>query len=235
MSLETTLAAPFEGELVLYTYFRSSCSCRVRTACQLKGTPLSYHYVNLLKGEQQAQPYLDEVNPNGLVPALQVRNASGKTVATISQSVAILEFLEEAVPSKRSLLPSDPFQRARVRELVNIVACDIQPPTNLRILKRVNGLGVTNQEWFREYMERPLAAYEKILRDTAGKYSVGDEVSLADVCLVPAIENALRWEVDMAKFPKVMNVFETIRNLPEFRAADWRHQEDTPENLKVKD
>lgn len=228
-------SAPSEGELILYTYFRSSCSCRVRTACQLKGIPLTYRFVDLLKGEQQAQPYVDEVNPNGLVPTLLLKNAAGHTETTISQSVAILEFLEEAFPSKRSLLPLDPLQRARVRELVNIVACDIQPPTNLRILKRVNGLGVTNQQWFREYMERPLAAYERILGDTAGKFSIGDEVSLADVCLAPAIENALRWEVDMVKFPKVMSVFERIRELPEFQAADWRHQEDTPENLKMKD
>lgn len=225
----------FEGELVLYSYFRSSCSCRVRTACQLKGIPLTYRYVNLLKGEQQAQTYLDGVNPNGLVPTLVVKDASGNTLKTISQSIAIMEFLEETVPSKRSLLSSDPLQRARVRELVNIVACDIQPPTNLRILKRVNSLGVTNQEWFREYMERPLAAYERILGDTAGLYSVGDDVSLADVCLAPAIENALRWEVDMWPFPRVMKVFETIRDMPEFKAADWRHQEDTPGNLKAKE
>lgn len=229
-----TIPKPFEGELVLYSYFRSSCSCRVRTACQLKGIPLTYRYVNLLRGEQQAQPYLDEINPNGLVPTLLVKDASGNTATMISQSIAILEFLEEAIPSKKSLLPSDALQRARVRELVNIVACDIQPPTNLRILKRVNGLGITNQEWFREYVERPLAAYERILGVTAGRYSVGDEISLGDVCLAPAIENALRWEVDMAKFPRTMKVFETIRDLPEFKIADWRHQEDTPENLRAK-
>lgn len=230
-----TVSKPFDGELVLYSYFRSSCSCRIRTACQLKDIPLTYRYVNLLKGEQQAQLYLDEINPNGLVPTLLVKDASGGTVTTISQSLAILEFLEEAALSIRSLLPSEPLQRARVRELVNIVACDIQPPTNLRILKRVNGLGVTNQEWFQEYMERPLAAYERILGDTAGKYSVRDEISLADVCLAPAIENALRWEVDMSLFPRTMKVFEAIRLLPEFRAADWRHQEDTPDCLKAKD
>ncbi|KAK4502717.1 hypothetical protein PRZ48_006143 [Zasmidium cellare] len=230
-----TISNPFDGELVLYTYFRSSCSCRVRTACQLKGIPLTYRFVNLLKGEQQAQSYLDEVNPNGLVPTLVIKDASGDTMTTISQSVAILEFLEDIFPSKRSLLPPDPLQRARVRELVNIIACDMQPPTNLRILKRVNGLGVSNQEWFREFMERPLAAYEKILGETTGKFSVGDEVSLADVCLAPAIENALRWDVDMARFPRVMKVFKTIKELPEFKAADWRHQEDTPENLRGKD
>lgn len=234
MSSET-VPESFQGELILYTYFRSSCSARVRTACQLKDIPLTYRFVNLVKGEQNEKPYVDDINPNGLVPTLLVNDASGNKITTISQSVAILEFLEEAVPTNRSLLPKDPLHRARVRELVNIVACDTQPPTNLRILKKVNGYGVSNKDWFQQYMEKPMGAYEKILQTTAGKYSVGDEVTLADVFLAPAIENALRWEVDMSKFTKVMRVFETIRELPEFKAADWRHQEDTPDDLKAKD
>ncbi|EME84180.1 uncharacterized protein MYCFIDRAFT_152431 [Pseudocercospora fijiensis CIRAD86] len=221
--------------LTLYTYFRSSCSCRVRTACHLKDIPLDYKFVNLVAGEQKAGPYIDQVNPSGLVPALVVRDASGKTVATITQSVAILEFLEEAFPTSRPLLPraSQPLLRARVRELVGIIACDIQPPTNLRIVKRLNGLGVTNQQWFQEMMESPLTAYESFLKGTAGKYSVGDEVTLADVCLAPAIENALRWEVDLSKVPNVVRVFDALKVLPEFVKGDWKHQDDTPENLRA--
>lgn len=231
MSLVSTLDI---GELILYTYFRSSCSCRVRTACALKNIPLIFRYVNLIKGEQVSEPYIDAVNPNGTVPTLIVNDSSGKIVATITQSIAILDFLEEAFPSTLPLLPpvSDPFLRAKVRELVGIIACDVQPPTNLRILKTVNGLGVTNQVWFQTIMEKPLQAYEEILIQTAGKYSVGDQITLADVCLAPAIENAVRWEVDMSKFPKVMRIFDAMRILPEFVQGDWRHQEDTPEALR---
>ena len=222
-------------DLSLYTYFRSSCSCRVRTACQLRDIPLKYKYVNLVAGEQKSQPYIDQVNPNGLVPTLVVKDASGKTVATITQSIAILEFLEEAFPGSKPLLPpaSQAFLRARVRELVNIIACDIQPPTNLRILKRVNGLGVTNQRWFQEMMVLPLTAYESILKETAGKFSVGDELTLADLCLAPAVENALRWEVDLSKFPNVVRVFDALKVLPEFVKGDWKHQGDTPEALRA--
>ncbi|KAI5362547.1 Putative glutathione S-transferase, Thioredoxin-like superfamily, glutathione Transferase family [Septoria linicola] len=222
------------GELILYTYFRSYCSCRARTACALKRIPLTFRYVNLIKGEQVLAPYIDAVNPNGTVPTLVVNDASGKTVAKITQSIAILEFLEEAFPSTVPLLPpaSDHFQRAKVRELVDIIACDVQPPTNLRILKTVNELGATNQVWFQGIMEKPLQAYEEVLVQTAGKYSVGDQITLADLCLAPAIENAVRWEVDMSKFPNVMRVFDAIRVLPEFVQGDWRHQEDTPEALR---
>lgn len=226
---------PTKGSLILYTYFRSSCSCRVRTACHLKNIPLTYRYTNIVKGEQRSSEYIDHVNPSGFVPTLVVQNASGEVVATITQSITILEFLEESFPESRPLLPPspEPFLRARVRELVNIIACDVQPVTNWRVLKRVGGLGVSSQDWFKEMMERPLMAYEKILGQFGGKFSVGDEVTLADVCLAPAVENALRWEVDMGTFPNVMRVFEAVRKLPEFGAGDWRHQEDTPKALRV--
>ncbi|KXS94769.1 hypothetical protein AC578_7629 [Pseudocercospora eumusae] len=222
--------------LTLYTYFRSSCSCRIRTACHLKAIPLTYEYVNLLADEQKSEAYIDRVNPSGLVPTLVVKDdVSGRTLATITQSIAMLEFLEEAFPMSRRLLPSagQALLRARVRELVDIVACDVQPTTNLRILRRVNGLGVTSVEWFREMIGLPLAGYERILEETAGKYSVGDEVTLADVCLAPAVENAVRWEVDLSNFPNVVRVFDAVKVLPEFVKGDWRHQDDTPEALRA--
>ena len=222
------------GQLILYTYFRSSCSCRVRTACNIKKLPVTYRYVNLLEGEQRAASYL-EVNPGGVVPTLVVTDATGRPIVTISQSIAILEYLEEAFPNSRQLLPpvTQPVARARVRELVNTIACDVQPPTNLRVLRRAKGLGVTSEDWCQEFMDFGLRAYEALLARNPQRYSVGEDITMADVVLAPAIENAMRWGMGLAKLPNVKRVFEAIRALPEFMDADWRHQEDTPEALRA--
>lgn len=219
---------------MLYTYFRSSCSCRVRTACNIKGIPLKFKYVNLVQGAQRDSYFLENINPSGLVPALVIINGAGDPVATITQSVAILEWLEEAYPSTTPLLPpaSEPLRRARVRELVNIVAADVQPPTNLRVLKRANALGVSSGEWCQEFMAYGLSAYEKLLAETAGQYSVGDELTLADVVLAPAVENALRWGLKLDGLPRLKKIYENIKGLPEFEKADWKHQEDTPGSLR---
>lgn len=229
------MAQPFDKHhLVLYTYFRSSCSCRVRTACNIKGIPVKFKYVNLVEGAQRDSYFLQNINPGGLVPALVIANGAGEPVVTITQSVAILEWLEEAYPSTTPLLPpvDEPLRRARVRELVNIIAADVQPPTNLRILKRVNALGVNSSEWCQEFMVYGLSAYERLLAETAGQYSVGDELTLADVVLAPAVENALRWGLKLDDFPRMKKVYENIKGLPEFEKADWKHQEDTPESLR---
>lgn len=228
----------FDGELILYTYFRSSCSARVRTAANLKGLSLTFKYVHLLKGEQRAPAYLDNVNPNGLVPTLVVKDARGKTITAIRESVAILEFLEEFFPdSRRRLLPADPVARGRVRELVNVIAADVQPVTNLRILGRVKTAGIEAKEWCGEFMGYGFQAYDRILAEgpTKGRYSVGDEITLADVVLAPAVEGAIRWGIDLDQYPNMKRVFEEITVLPEFVRGDWKHQEDTPEDLRVKD
>ncbi|KAM3417139.1 hypothetical protein BST61_g8714 [Cercospora zeina] len=231
------ISHPFTGTLTLYTYFRSSCSCRVRTACHLKNIPLQFKFINLLSAEQTSPPYLSEINPNGTVPTLLIHSSSGELLGKITQSLSILEFLEESFPAPEypSLLPpsSQWLQRARVRDLVALVACDMQPPTNLRVLKQVNPLGVTNQAWFAANMAKPLAVYEEILIQTVGKYSVGNEITLADVCLAPAIENAVRWEVDLSNYPNAVRVFENLRKEEAFVKGNWRHQEDTPEAMRV--
>ncbi|KAH8681060.1 glutathione S-transferase [Xylariales sp. PMI_506] len=247
------------AKFTLYTYFRSSCSARVRTAAALKGIPLSYKYVNLLKGEQSADAYVSDVNASGTVPTLIVELADGSRLR-IRQSIAILEFFEEAFPptaattnaaaapgsssSSSSSFPSprqvallpppdQPGRRALVRDLVTILSADFQSRTNLCVLRRVAELGVTAADWCREYMPPALAAAEAVLRESAGRFCVGDEVTLADVVLAPAVEGALRWGVDFAPFPEVKRVYDTVRELPAFVAADWRHQEDTPEDLRA--
>jgi maleylacetoacetate isomerase len=221
--------------LHLHTYFRSSCSARVRTAANLKGIPLTYSFINLLKNEQTSASY-STINPCHSVPTLTITKPGphGRTFA-IRQSVAILEYLEEQFP-QRSLLPSreDVEGRAKVRELVNIIANDVQPPTNLRILTRVKALGGDGPTWAKELMEEGLQAYEAVARECAGEYSYGSEVTMADVVLAPAVEGALRWGVDISKMPTVKKVYENIRGLEAFEKADWKHQEDTPEELRSK-
>ncbi|KAH8651623.1 hypothetical protein BGZ60DRAFT_388271 [Tricladium varicosporioides] len=225
-----------QPHLHLHSYFRSSCSARVRTAAHLKGIPLEYSYIHLLKKEQSSQPYTD-TNPSASVPTLTVTFPSSPDTKPIiiRQSIAILEFLEEYFPSHKALLPpsSQPVARARVRELVNIIACDIQPPTNLRILKRVKELGGDEKSWAKEVMEVGLLAYDKLAVEYAGDYSVGNEVTLADVCLAPAVEGALRWGVDVQGIRTVWMIYERIRSEEVFVRGDWRHQGDTPEEFRV--
>jgi maleylacetoacetate isomerase len=223
---------------VLYSYFRSSCSARVRIACNLKGINLRYKYVNLLKGEQLASEYTD-TNPCATVPTLTIpaSNALNETKSdiVICQSLAILEFLEEipGYADKRKLLPHSAVERYKVRELVGIICCDVQPPSNMHILKRVDALAADRKVWAKEVMHRGLAAYEGLLKSYAGKYSFGDEVTMADVCLAPAVEGALRWGVDMEEFPTITRVYDEIRGLDAFVKGDWRHQEDTPEEFRA--
>ena len=221
--------------LHLHTYFRSSCSARVRTAAHYKNIPLTYSYIHLLKSDQTSPEYT-LTNPSASVPTLTV-TSSGSAPIVLRQSIPILEFLEEYFPNTPRLLPENPVERARVRELVNIIASDLQPVTNLRILKAVKKLDGEQAptEWAKNWMGRGLEAFDKVAEGYAGKYSVGDEVSMADVVLAPAVEGALRYGVDLDGLKTVKRVFENVRGLEAFKKGDWRHQPDTPEEFKVDD
>lgn len=215
----------------LYTYFRSSCSARVRIAANHKGIQLEFHFINLLQGEQKSTEYA-EVNTSQSVPTLVVTTADGQ-ISTIEQSVAILEYLEETRPDLPPLLPSDANERALVRQLVQIVACDIQPVTNLRILSKVRQAGLDGEAWQREFMAAGLRAYEKtVVRHGQGVYSIGDSITMADVVLVPAVDGALRFNVDMTEFPRVKKIYEATQQLPAFRAGSWKTQPDTPAQFR---
>lgn len=201
----------------LYTYFRSSCSARVRIAAHLKGIPLEYKFIQLLKNDQQSEAY-SSVNPSQSVPTLIV-SEDGKEDIIIRQSVAIVEYFEEAFPHSTPLLPplSEPAARAKVRELVNIVACDVQPVTNLRIMQKIKPAGLDAGEWQKHFMTLGLHAYETIAKEYAGRYSVGDSVTLADVVLAPAYENALRYGVDVGLFPTIGRVVGSMGMWTRFR------------------
>lgn len=215
----------------LHTYFRSSCSGRLRIALALKQIPYTTTVTNLLKDEQLSSTYA-AINPSASVPVLTRLDTD--TSFSIGQSIAALEYLEEAFPGVHPLLPAPEraLERAQVRTLVNIVACDIQPITNRRIILAVQQLGKDPAEWCRHFIERGFAAYEATLEKTAGRFSVGDQITLADVCLVPAVWAGERFSIDLGKFSRLKGVFEEMSGTEAVRKAHWRRQEDTPEEFK---
>jgi maleylacetoacetate isomerase len=203
------------AEYTLYSYFRSSASYRVRIALALKGLQARYQPVHLVKGEQRQASYT-ELAASGLVPALQLNCEPG--APALSQSLAIIEYLEEQHPTP-SLLPGNALERARIRALALDVACEIHPLNNLRVLKFLTGeLGLSEDDklrWIRHWIEGGLATVERSLVD-AGPYACGPEPTLADVCLVPQIFNAQRFACSLEGLPRVMRAFEACMALPAF-------------------
>lgn len=202
-------------EYTLYSFWRSSCSARLRIALNLKGIIYETISVDLLQHEQTTASYKN-INPSGSVPLL-LRN-DPKSPIKIGQSMAALEYLEEAHP-EYSLLPptSDIRGRAIVRTLANIIACDTQPVTNLRIMKRVRALGGDAEQWNHELMVSSLTAYEATAAPHAGRFSYGDSVTVADVCLLPAVWNAKRFGVDLTPFPTIVKIAEALEQLKAVR------------------
>lgn len=209
----------------LYTYFRSSAAYRVRIALNLKGLAYEASFVHLTRagGEQHAPEYL-ALNPQGLVPTL----IDGGNVLT--QSLAIIEYLEETHPQP-PLLPSDAVARARVRAIAQLIACDIHPLDNLRVMNYLRNLGgfdqAVRQRWYCHWITAGFTALERMLQHPAtGACCHGDTPTLADVCLVPQVTNALRFKCPLAAFPTVRRVFDTCMALEPFRAAAPENQPD---------
>ncbi len=201
----------------LYSYFRSSASFRVRIALALKGLAYDYKAVNLV-GKEQLQPAYAGLAPARLVPLLHDGEAS------IGQSLAIIEYLDETHPQP-PLLPADPRGRARVRSLALDIACEIHPLNNLRVLRYlVHDLGVTEEAkntWYRHWVEQGLEVVERQLLGSpaSGRFCHGDAPTLADCVLVPQIFNARRFDCRLDHVPAVMGVFEQCMKLPAFEAA----------------
>lgn len=207
----------------LYTYFRSSAAFRVRIALHLKGLEYESTSVHLAKGEHRNPEYV-AVNPQALVPVLAVDGS------VLAQSLAILEYLEETRPQP-PLLPRDALGRARVRNLALIVACEIHPLNNPRVLKYVKGsLGHSDEEvntWYRHWIADGLAKLEaELLRPGTGRHCHGDAPGMADCCLVPQIFNAKRYQCDLAPFPTVMRIFDACMQLDAFDRAQPGKQPD---------
>lgn len=216
----------------LYSYFRSSCSYRVRIALHLKGLAFDYAPVHLLRegGEQHGAAYL-ATNPMREVPSLALLAADGAVAATIAQSVAIVEYLEQVHPTP-PLLPADPLARAVVRQRVEAVNASIQPIQNLRVMQRLSAdFGIDaegNAAWARHWITSGFAGLEALVARSAGAYAVGDAVTLADLFLVPQVYNARRFGVAMEAFPTLARVDAALTALPAFAAAHPDAQPDAP-------
>jgi maleylpyruvate isomerase len=209
----------------LYNYWRSSASWRVRIGLHLKGIAFEYVAVSLLDGAQRADGYA-AMNPMRQVPTLAITDDTGAR-HELGQSLAILEYLEETHPTP-PLLPRDPIARARVRQLAEIVNSGIQPHQNLPVLSGVGKLGGDGPTWARGFITDGLSAMEAIARRTAGRFLVGDEPTLADVCLVPQMYAARRFGVDLAVCPTLVRIDETCAALEAFRRAHADVQPDAP-------
>ena len=210
----------------LYTYFRSSAAYRVRIALNLKGLQYDAIPVHLLKdGGQQRQESYRMINPSGLVPAFQDDRI------TLTQSMAIIEYLDERFPAV-PLMPLDCAGRARVRELAQIVACDIHPLNNLRVLKYLVGpLELTDEaklEWTRHWIREGLGSLEAHLaRDpAAGPFCHGNAPTMAECFLVPQVFNAQRFDIDIAAYPNIARINALCVDLPAFVAAHPSKQPD---------
>ena len=196
----------------LYNYFRSSASYRVRIALALKKLDYEYLSVHLVKNEQLA-PAFREMAPSQLVPALVVDDAASATQATLTQSLAIIEYLDETVPEP-PLLPADALGRARVRALALDIACEIHPLDNLRVLRYLQrALAVSDDDtdrWYRHWVETGLEVVERQLagHPATGRFCHGDAPGLADCVLVPQIFNAQRMNCRLDHVPTVMRVFD---------------------------
>jgi maleylacetoacetate isomerase len=213
-----------EAGMKLYTYFRSSAAFRVRIALNLKGLAYDPAFVHLAKGEHRKPDYAT-VNPSGLVPALQ------DEAITLTQSMAILEYLEEVHPMV-PLLPKDAIGRARVRELAQIIACDIHPICNLRVLKYlVKHLGQSDEaktDWYRHWVIEGMRSLEAHLARNpgTGSFCHGDTPTIADCFLVPQVFNAKRFDIDVTAYPTIARINDLCVDVPAFKAAHPGQQPD---------
>ncbi len=220
-----------DAQLTLFSYFRSSASYRVRIALGWKGLDYTYRAVNLIEdgGQHRKESYL-QYNPMAELPTLWVERAGAPGFA-VAQSTAILEYLEECYPHP-ALLPNAPEDRARVRQIMQIVNSSIQPIQNLKVMQQLQAqFGVTREQtlaWSKYWIERGFEGLERLLAQTAGAYAVGEHVTLADVLIVPQTYNAHRFGVNMADYPTIARVSSAAGALDAFRKAAPDAQPDTP-------
>ncbi len=206
--------------ITLHGFWRSTASWRVRIALGLKGLEWRGVAHHLRLGEQRAPEYL-ALNPQGFVPALEVDGA------VLTQSMAICEYLDEVYPEP-PLLPADPVVRAKVRAFAQVIACDIHPVQNLKVLKMLKKRGLdqaATDAWAAEVIESGLAACAALIAGNAGPYCFGDQVTLADVLLVPQLGNARRFGATF-DFGRIMEIEAACMALPAFVAAAPERQAD---------
>lgn len=208
----------------LYGYWRSSASFRVRLALHLKQLPFDYKPVHLVKdGGQQHTPEYQQLNPAKLVPTL----VDGEF--RLNQSLAIIEYLNERY-AQHPLLPDAIEDKAKVRMLAYDLACELQPVTNLRVLQYLSGTlqcsDHQRNEWIHHWVKTSFTAFEQRLTETAGVYCYGDSVTLADICLLPQVYNAQRFDVDLSAYPTLTAINDRLQQLPAVQQARPENQPD---------
>ena len=200
---------------VLHDYFRSSAAYRVRIALNLKGVDYESRSVGLADGAQRSEEYR-AINPQGLVPALEIDGL------TLTQSLSIAVYLDQKFPDP-PLVPRDPADGAHVRSLALAIACDIHPLNNLRVLKYLSGPldqdSEVRDEWYRHWVSEGFAAMEALAAPRAGRFLLGDAPTLADVCLVPQMFNARRFDTPLGAYPTLVRVDRHAAALPAFASA----------------
>lgn len=211
---------------MLYGYWRSSAAYRVRLALAIKRLPYDSKPIDLRSGAQSGVGYTI-LNPQGLVPYL-IDDAIG-----LNQSLAIIEYLEERYPDP-SLLPGNAAERARIRAAAMLIACDVHPLNNLRVLKYLKlPLGLEQDAldaWQQHWIETGFASLEEIAEGSPGRYLFGDTVTLADVCVVPQMYNARRVRADTSRLPHLVEIDKRLNALPAFRAARPEAQPDAAQD-----
>ena len=211
---------------VLYGYWRSSAAYRVRIGLFLKGVPFESRSVHLLKngGEQHGAGFM-EINPAKLVPVLQTPEGP-----YLNQSLSILEYLEDLFPQP-AFFPTDLIKKALVRSIALTVACDIHPLNNLRVIQFLKtSVGCSDEakdQWYAHWISEGFQAIESSLEKTMGKFCIGDEVSLADICLIPQVYNARRFNVSLSQYPRIVDIEARCQQLECFDLAKPEVQNDT--------
>lgn len=220
------------SQLKLYNYFRSSTSYRVRIALAHKNLKYEYSPIHLLNngGEQNSASYRD-LNPMGGVPTLE---HNGKL---ISQSLPIIEYIDEVFNTSSALFPADPFLKAKVRQACEIINADTHPLHNLKVmafLEKNYGVSEENKQlWMNRWIIDGLSAFSKTIQPYAGTYCFGEQITAADLFLVPQMVTALRFKVDIAQFSILKPIYERCLELQAFKVSHPFRQPDTPADLRI--
>ncbi|KAI1691027.1 putative maleylacetoacetate isomerase 2 [Ditylenchus destructor] len=213
-----------ETKPILYSFWYSTCAWRVRIALNLK----KIDYETKLVNAEESRKHLESigVEPDfALVPVLCIDDV------VLHESLAIIEYLEEKYPDKRTVLPGTPEERAKIRALALQIIANTQPIQSLRVRQFFSAQD-QRSAWANHWITVNFEKLEKALTKTAGKYSFGDNITLIDVCIPPQVNNAQRFGVDLSRFPTIMKINRELAKIPEFIAADSHHQPDTPEEHK---